>query len=153
MKISTIGSKPVILGTLGLLGGTMYWSQQSTTTAVSSALARNERETLEFTTNEGSGYYEGSAEGGWFNLTQKITLYQIFWNHPKKDDLAEIIGIFIENDHSGHFDGLFPDFNMSESLKKAGKRDGAGREEKRERNRKARWERKQKNKNRNDGVK
>ena len=63
MKISTIGSKPVILGTLGLLGGTMYWSQQSTTTAVSSALARNERETLEFTTNEGSGYYEGSAEG------------------------------------------------------------------------------------------
>jgi len=124
MKISTIGSKPVILGTLGLLGGTMYWSQQSTTTAVSSALARNERETLEFTTNEGSGYYEGSAE----------------------DDLAEIIGIFIENDQSGHFDGLFPDFN--ESLKKAGKRDGAGREEKRERNRKARWERKQKNKNR-----
>ena len=69
---------------------------------------------------------------------------------PKTDDLAEIIGIFIENDQSGHFDGLFPDFN--ESLKKAGKRDGAGREEKRERNRKARWERKQKNKNRNDGV-
>ena len=63
MKISTLGSKPVILGTLGLLGGTMYWSQHSQETALSSALARNERETLKFTREEGSGYYEGSAEG------------------------------------------------------------------------------------------
>ena len=63
MKISTLGSKPVILGTLGLLGGTMYWSQNNQETALSSALARNERETLEFTHEEGSGYYEGSAEG------------------------------------------------------------------------------------------
>ena len=92
-------------------------------------------------------------KAGGLILHKKLHFIKLFWNHPKKDDLAEIIGIFIENDQSGHFDGLFPDFNMSESLKKAGKRDGAGREEKRERNRKARWERKQKNKNRNDGVK
>ena len=76
----------------------------------------------------------------------KLANFVTFYLHQpiEEEDLAEIISIFIENDEDGHLQGLFPELD----LKKAGKRDGAGRAEKRERNKKARWERKQKNKDR-----
>lgn len=65
MKLSSIGSKPVILGTLGLLGGTMYWSSTGDTATSSALVSRNERELF---SEEGSGYYEASGEGGVENI-------------------------------------------------------------------------------------
>ena len=128
----------------------MYWSSTSDTVTSSALVSRNERELY---SEEGSGYYEGSGEGGVENTDLEQTDFHQKWllfysfclRQPiEEGDLAEIISIFIENDEDGHLQGLFPELD----LKKAGKRDGAGRAEKRERNKKARWERKQKNKDR-----
>ena len=136
MKIGTLGTKPVLLGTLGLIGVSTYLGTknhifESHNSAALSATKRDvpEQNSLIFFTDdqEGSGEYVEVGSGE--------TPGNEFW------------ATLIEN---GEMSDLLPEEGFQ--LKKSGggkKGKGPGRAAKREKNKKARWERKQKQKNTN----
>ena len=139
MKIGTLGSKPIVLGTLGLIGVSTYLGTKTLNSPNSEALShentkREVSDQLIFFSPE-SQQGEGSADYNDYDIGSGETEDNSFW------------ATLIEN---GEMSDLLPEDGFQ--LKKAGKGQkgkGPGRAAKREKNKKARWERKQNQKNSN----